>query len=134
MYNKMVIERFQNPKNAGAMHGANAIGQVGGIAGSDLMKLYLKINDSGKIEIAKFKVFGCCVSIAAMDVACDLIVGKDIENALKVTNKDILKVLCDVPDHKMQCLVLAEEAIRAAIQDYYDRVEKETKKSLKKAR
>ena len=115
MYSKMVIEKFQNPKNAGAMHGANAIGQVGGIAGGDLMKLYLKINDKGVIEMARFKAFGCCVSIAAMDVACDLIAGKDIESALKVTNKDILKILCEVPDHKMQCLVLAEESIRAAI-------------------
>ena len=134
MYSKSVLDRFQNPKNAGGMHGSNAIGQVGGISGSDLMKLYLKINDKLVIESAKFKAFGCCVSIAAMDVACDLVVNKSIEDALKVTNKDILKVLGIVPEHKMQCLVLAEESIRAAIQDYYDKVEKETKKSLKKAR
>ncbi len=132
MYSKTVIDRFQNPRNAGGMHGANAIGQVGNAACGDIMKMYLKINDNGVIENAKFKTFGCCAAIASTDMACDLIKGKTIDEALKVTNKDVLKLLGELPPHKIHCSLMAEESIRAAIEDYYKRREKEIKKGSKK--
>ncbi len=133
MYSKTVIDRFQNPHNAGGMHGANAIGQVGNAACGDIMKIYLKINDNGIIENAKFKTFGCCAAIASTDMACDLIKGKTIEEALKVTNKQVLDLLGEVPPHKIHCSLLAEETIRAAIEDYYKRKEKESKQAMKKS-
>ncbi len=133
MYSKFVLERFQNPRNAGGMHGANAIGQVGNAACGDIMKMYLKITDDGVIENARFKTFGCCVAIVSSDVACDLIKGKTLEEALKVTNKEILDKLGELPTHKMHCSLLAEESIRAAIEDYYKRKEKESKQAMKKA-
>ncbi len=134
MYSKTVIDRFQNPRNAGGMHGANAIGQVGNAACGDIMKMYLKIDDKGLIENAKFKTFGCCAAIASTDVACDLVKGKTIDEALKVSNRDVLEILGEVPQHKIHCSVLAEESIRAAIEDYYKRREKETKQALKKSK
>lgn len=134
MYSKTVIDRFQNPRNAGGMHGANAIGQVGNAACGDIMKIYLKINDNGIIENAKFKTFGCCAAIASTDMACDLIKGKTIEEALKVTNKQVLDLLGEVPPNKIHCSLLAEETIRAAIEDYYKRKEKESKQAMKAAK
>ncbi len=133
MYSKTVIDRFQNPRNAGGMHGANAIGQVGNVACGDIMKMYLKITDDGVIENARFKTFGCCVAIASIDMACDLIKGKTIEDALKVTNKNILDMLGELPPHKIHCSILAEESIRSAIEDYYKRKEKKIKKETKLA-
>lgn len=134
MYSKTVIDRFQNPRNAGSMHGANAVGEVGNAACGDIMKMYLKINDNGVIENAKFKTFGCCAAIASTDIACDLIKGKTIDDALKVTNKQVLDKLGELPPHKIHCSILAEESIRAAIEDYYKKKEKETKKAIKKAK
>ena len=128
MYNKKVLAIFQNPKNAGGMKGANAIGKVGNAACGDIMKIYLKISDDGIIEDAKFKTFGCCAAIASTDVACDLIKGKTIEEALKVTNKQVFDILGDLPPHKIHCSVLAEEAIRAAVDDYNAKKAKSDKK------
>ncbi len=133
MYSKTVIDRFQNPHNAGGMHGANAIGEVGNAACGDIMKMYLKINDNGVIENAKFKTFGCCAAIASTDMACDLIKGKTIDEALKVTNKQVIELLGELPPHKIHCSILAEESIKAAIEDYYKKKEKEIKKSVKKS-
>lgn len=134
MYSKVVIDRFQNPRNAGGMHGANAIGQVGNAGCGDIMKMYLKINDAGLIENAKFKTFGCCAAIASTDIACDLIKGKSIEDALKVTNKDVVEMLGELPPHKLHCSLMAEQSIRAAIEDFYKKKEKETKAALKKSK
>lgn len=134
MYSKTVIDRFQNPRNAGGMHGANAIGEVGNAACGDIMKIYLKINDDGVIENAKFKTFGCCAAIASTDMACDLIKGKTIEEALQVTNKQVLSLLGELPPHKIHCSILAEESIKAAIEDYYKRIEKESKQAMKKSK
>lgn len=131
MYNKTVIERFKNPKNAGGLRGANGIGKVGNAACGDIMKMYLLINDEGVIEDAKFKTFGCCAAIASTDVACDLVKGKTIDEALKVTNKQVFDILGDLPAHKIHCSVLAEESIRAAVEDYYKKKEKESKKLAK---
>jgi len=131
MYSKKVLDIFQNPKNAGGMKGANAIGKVGNAACGDIMKIYLKINDEKVIEDARFKTFGCCAAIASTEVACDLIKGKTIDEALKVTNKQVFEILGDLPPHKIHCSVLAEEAIRAAVDNYYERLEKQDKKSNK---
>lgn len=127
MYSQQIIERFKNPKNAGSLRGANGVGKVGNAACGDIMKMYLKISDEGIIEDAKFKTFGCCAAIASTDVACDLIKGKTIDEALKVTNKDVFNILGTMPAHKIHCSVLAEETIRDAIEDYYKRKEKENK-------
>lgn len=131
MYNKTVIERFKNPKNAGGLRGANGIGKVGNAACGDIMKMYLLVNDDGIIEDARFKTFGCCAAIASTDVACDLVKGKTIDEALKVTNKQVFDILGDLPAHKIHCSVLAEESIRAAVEDYYKKKEKESKKLAK---
>jgi nitrogen fixation NifU-like protein len=127
MYNKKVLSIFQNPKNAGGMKGANGIGKVGNAACGDIMKIYLKINEDGVIEDARFKTFGCCAAIASTDVACDLVKGKTIEEALKVTNKQVFDILGDLPPQKIHCSVLAEEAIKAAVDDYYEKKDKKTK-------
>ena len=133
MYSKVLMERFQNPKNAGGMHGANAIGEIDSKECGDLVKLYLKIEDNNMIENAKFKVFGCCATIASADVTCDLIKGKSIDDALQVTNQNVISILGDLPANKIHCSILAEESIHAAIEDYYKRKEKEAKKAIKKA-
>lgn len=127
MYNKKVLSIFQNPKNAGGMKGADGVGKVGNAACGDIMKIYLKINENEIIEDARFKTFGCCAAIASTDVACDLIKGKSIEEALKVTNKQVFDILGDLPPHKIHCSVLAEEAIKAAVDNYYEKKEKKTK-------
>ncbi len=130
MYNKKVLSIFENPKNAGGMKGANGIGKVGNAACGDIMKIYLLIED-GIIKDAKFKTFGCAAAIASTDVACDLIKGMTLEDALKVTNKQVFDILGDLPPHKIHCSVLAEEAIKAAVEDYHKRLVKENKKSAK---
>ncbi len=128
MYNRFIMERFQNPKNAGGMHGANAIGEVKNEGCTDITRLYLKINDNNTIENARFKTFGCIASIVSADVTCDLVKGKTIEEALSITNQDILKVMGEIPENKIKCSIMAEESINSAIEDYYKRKEKEAKK------
>ena len=128
MYSKEIIDRFKNPKNAGSLRGANGVGKVGNAACGDIMKIYLKINENNVIEDAKFKTFGCCAAIASTDVACDLIKGKTVDEALKVTNKEVFNILGTMPAHKIHCSVLAEETIHDAVEDFYKRKEKENKK------
>lgn len=132
-YNRFIMERFQYPVNAGGMHGANAIGEVVKENCQDLTRLYLKIDDKSVIENAKFKTFGCCASIVSADVTCDLVKGKTIEEALQITNQDVLKIMGELPEGKERCSIMAEETIQSAIDDYYKRREKEAKKALKKA-
>ena len=130
-YNRYIVERFQYPTNAGGMHGANAIGEVVKDNCTDLTRLYLKINDKNVIENAKFKTFGCCASIVSADVTCDLVKGKTIEEALSISNQDVLYIIGELPDKKAYCSVMAEETIQSAIDDFYKRKEKEAKKALK---
>ncbi len=130
MYNKSVIARFQNPKNAGLIKNANGVGEVGNAKCGDIMRIYLKIED-GVIMDAKFKTFGCVAAIVGADYACDKIKGKKVEDALKVTNEQILKEMGEVPQNKIHCSVLAEEVIHEAIKDYYKKLEKEQKKEKK---
>lgn len=131
MYSAQIMERFKNPRNAGGLRGANGIGKVGNASCGDIMKIYLKIDEDGIIEDARFKTFGCCAAIASTDVACDLVRGKTLAEALTVTNRQVFAILGDMPPHKIHCSVLAEEAIHAAIEDYYKKKEKESKKASK---
>lgn len=132
-YSKTILERFQNPRNSGGMHGANAIGNIENAKYGDFLKMYFSVNNNGVIENAKFKACACCGSIACLDVACDLVKGKNLDDALKITKEDIKKVVGDLPYNKEHCVSLTEETIRATIQDYYERQEKETKKAIKRA-
>lgn len=128
MYNSKVMEIFKNPKNVGSLKGANGIGKVGNAACGDVMKIYLKINDNGIIEDAKFKTFGCAAAITSTSVATELIKGKTIEEALQLKNSEIIEYLGGLPAQKIHCSILAEEAIRAAVEDYYKKKEKAAKK------
>ncbi len=134
MYSKTVLDRFQNPRNAGVISGASASGEAGNSACGDVVKMSLKVSEAGMILSAKFKTFGCSASIAASDVACDLIKGKTIDDALKITSSDILNVLGELPAHKMHSAILAEEVIRNAVEDYYKRKEKATKAAIRKSK
>lgn len=128
MYNPKVMEIFKNPKNVGSLKGANGIGKVGNAACGDVMKIYLKINDNGIIEDAKFKTFGCAAAITSTSVATEMIKGRTIEEALQLKNSEIIEYLGGLPAQKIHCSILAEEAIRAAVEDYYKKKEKEAKK------
>lgn len=131
MYNEIVMERFQNPRNAGIIISADGVGQVGNVRCGDIMKIYLRI-EKGVIQDAKFKTFGCVSAIASTDVACDMIKGKTVEQALKVTNQDVINELHGLPDVKIHCSVLAQEAIADAVNDYYKKLEKEKENQKKK--
>ena len=118
MYTEKVMKRFQNPKNIGEIRGASGIGAVGNTSCGDVMKIYLRVDENEIITDAKVKTFGCAAAIASSDVAVDLIKGKSIDDALKVTNQDVLDILGDMPTHKIHCSVLAQEAITEAVKDY----------------
>ena len=120
MYTEKVIDHFTNPRNVGELADANAVGQVGNPVCGDIMKMYLKIED-GIIKDAKFKTFGCCAAIATSSVSTELIKGRTIDDALKLTNKEVIDELGGLPPQKIHCSVLAEEAIKKALSDYYIR-------------
>lgn len=128
IYNEKVMELFKNPMNMGELRGANAVGQVGNVACGDIMKIYLKINDNGIIEDAKFKTFGCVAAIASSSMATELIKGKTIEEALNFDNNEVIKALGELPVHKVHCSVLAKEAIEDAINKYLKKQERAKKK------
>lgn len=132
MYNDKVMEIFKEAKNAGIITGAEAVGKAGNVKCGDIMKIYMRVDKSGVIKDAKFKTFGCVSAIASTDVACDLIKGKTIEEAGKITNRDVLKVLGELPSQKIHCSVLAQEAIEAAIVDYHKQLEKKLKVKSRK--
>ena len=120
LYSEKVMDHFKNPRNVGKLDDADGIGEVGNAKCGDIMKIYLKIKD-GIIEDVKFNTFGCGSAIASSSMATELIKGKPISEALELTNKAVTEALDGLPAHKMHCSVLAEEAIRAAIKDYYDK-------------
>ena len=117
MYSEKVMDHFSNPRNMGEIPNADGIGEVGNAKCGDIMKMYLKI-DNGIISDVKFKTFGCGAAIATSSMATELIKGKKIEDALKLTNKAVIEALDGLPALKIHCSVLAEEAVKAAILDY----------------
>ena len=120
MYNEKVMDLFMNPKNVGEVENYDAIGTYGSPVCGDMMQITLKVED-GVIADAKFKTFGCGSAIASSSMATEMIVGKTLEEALKVTNKDVLEELGGLPGPKIHCSVLAEQAIKSALSDYYTR-------------
>ena len=120
LYSEKVMDHFKNPRNVGKIEDADGIGEVGNAKCGDIMKMYLKI-DNGIITDVKFNTFGCGSAIATSSMATEMIKGKSIDEALKLTNKAVVEALDGLPAHKIHCSVLAEEAVKAAIRDYYDR-------------
>ncbi len=120
LYSEKVMDHFMNPRNVGKIDDADGIGEVGNAKCGDIMKIYLKIENDIIVDV-KFNTFGCGSAIASSSMATELIKGKPLSQALELTNKAVAEALDGLPAHKMHCSVLAEEAIRAAIKDYYDR-------------
>ena len=120
-YSEKVLDHFTHPRNVGEIEDANGIGEVGNAKCGDIMKIYLKVSDDGIIEDVKFKTFGCGAAIATSSMATEMVKGKSLEEALKLTNKAVAEALDGLPPVKMHCSVLAEEAIQAALTDYYTR-------------
>jgi len=118
MYSAKVMDHFANPRNVGEIADANAIGEVGNAKCGDIMKIYMKIEDN-IIKDIKFKTFGCGAAVATSSIATELVMGKTVDEALKITNKAVISALDGLPPEKIHCSVLAEEAIRAAIINYY---------------
>ena len=120
LYSDKVMDHFTNPRNVGEIPDADGVGEVGNAKCGDIMKMYLKIKD-GRIDDVKFETFGCASAIASSSMATELIKGKTVEDALKITNKQVVDELDGLPVHKLHCSVLAEEAIKAALADWYKR-------------
>ena len=120
LYTETVMDHFTHPRNVGEIPDADGVGEVGNAKCGDIMKMYLKIKDN-RIEDAKFETFGCGSAIASSSMATELIKGKTIEEALAVTNKQVVDALGGLPAYKLHCSVLAEESIKAAVKNYYDR-------------
>ncbi|MBQ9844607.1 MAG: Fe-S cluster assembly scaffold protein NifU [Oscillospiraceae bacterium] len=120
LYSEKVMDHFRNPRNVGVIENADGVGEVGNAKCGDIMKIYLKI-ENDIIEDVKFETFGCGSAIASSSMATELIKGKSINDALTLTNKAVAEALDGLPPVKMHCSVLAEEAIRMALKDYYDK-------------
>ena len=117
LYSEKVMDHFRHPRNIGSIDDANGIGEVGNVKCGDIMKMYLKIEDD-VIQDVKFETFGCGSAIASSSMATELIKGKPVAEAMELTNKAVAEALDGLPDYKMHCSVLAEEAIKAALDDY----------------
>ncbi len=122
LYSEKVMDHFRNPRNVGVIEDANGIGEVGNAKCGDIMKMYLKVEDD-IIKDVKFETFGCGSAIASSSMATELIKGQPLSEAMKLTNKAVAEALDGLPDYKMHCSVLAEEAIKSAIEDYEKRKE-----------
>ena len=120
LYSDKVMDHFQHPRNVGKINDADGIGEVGNAKCGDIMRMYIKVKD-GVITDCKFNTFGCGSAIATSSMATELIKGKPISEALELSNKAVVEALDGLPAHKIHCSVLAEEAVRAAVKDYYDR-------------
>lgn len=120
LYSEKVMDHFTNPRNVGEIPDADGIGEVGNAKCGDIMKIYLKINGD-IIEDVKFETFGCASAIASSSMATEMIKGKSLSEALEVTNRQVVDALGGLPPHKLHCSVLAEEAIKSAVKDYYDK-------------
>jgi nitrogen fixation NifU-like protein len=120
LYSEKVMDHFMNPRNVGVIEDADGIGEVGNAKCGDIMKIYLKI-ENDIIADVKFETFGCGSAIASSSMATEMILGKPLSQAMELTNKAVAEALDGLPAHKLHCSVLAEEAIKAAIKDYYDK-------------
>ena len=120
LYSEKVMDHFRNPRNVGVIDNADGVGEVGNAKCGDIMKMYLKIDDDVVTDV-KFETFGCGSAIASSSMATELIKGKPVSEAMQLTNKAVAEALDGLPDYKMHCSVLAEEAIQSALDDYYSR-------------
>ena len=120
LYTETVMDHFTHPRNVGEIPDADGVGEVGNAKCGDIMKMYLKIKDD-RIEDVKFETFGCGSAIASSSMATELIKGKTVDEALAVTNEQVVDALGGLPAYKLHCSVLAEESIKAAVKNYYDR-------------
>ena len=120
LYSDKVMDHFQNPRNVGKMDDADGIGEVGNAKCGDIMRMYIKVEE-GVITDCKFNTFGCGSAIATSSMATELIKGKPVEEALELSNQAVVEALDGLPPQKIHCSVLAEEAVRAAVKDYYDK-------------
>ena len=120
LYSEVVMDHFMNPRNVGIIEDADGVGQVGNAKCGDIMKIYLKIENDTIVDV-KFETFGCGSAIASSSMATEMIKGKPLSDALQLTNRAVAEALDGLPAHKMHCSVLAEEAIKSAVKDYYDK-------------
>ncbi|MBE6921693.1 MAG: Fe-S cluster assembly scaffold protein NifU [Ruminococcaceae bacterium] len=120
LYSDKVMDHFMNPRNVGYIENADGIGEIGNAKCGDIMKIYLKIENDVIVD-AKFETFGCGSAIASSSMATEMIIGKPVSEALELTNKAVVEALDGLPAHKVHCSVLAEEAIKNALKDYFDR-------------
>ena len=120
LYSEKVMDHFTHPRNVGVIENADGIGEVGNAKCGDIMKIYLKIENDIIVDV-KFETFGCGSAIASSSMATEMIMGKSIHDAMKLTNKAVAEALDGLPLHKMHCSVLAEEAIKNALKDYFDK-------------
>lgn len=120
LYSETVMDHFRNPRNVGVIEDADGVGEVGNVQCGDIMKIYLKINE-GIISDVKFETSGCGSAIASSSMATEMIKGKPVAEAMALTNRAVAEALDGLPAHKLHCSVLAEEAIKKALQDYYER-------------
>ena len=120
LYSEVVMDHFMNPRNVGVIENASGVGEVGNAKCGDIMKIYLKIENEIIVDV-KFETFGCGSAIASSSIATEMIKGKSIHEALELTNKAVVEALDGLPAHKVHCSVLAEEAIKNALKDYFDK-------------
>ena len=121
LYSDKVMEHFRNPHNLGKLDDADGIGEVGNAKCGDIMRMYIKVDDEGIITDVAFNTFGCGSAIATSSMATDMIKGRPVEEAMELSNKAVVEALDGLPAHKIHCSVLAEQAVRAAVKDYYDK-------------
>ena len=121
MYSEKVLDHFQHPRNMGEIEGYNGMGMVGNAKCGDIMQMFIKVNDEGIIEDVGFKTFGCGAAVATSSMATEMIKGKSVDEALKLSNAAVVEALEGLPPVKIHCSVLAEEAVKAAVDDYRKR-------------
>ena len=120
LYSEKVMDHFKNPRNVGVIENADGVGEVGNVKCGDIMKIYLKIENETIVDV-KFETFGCGIAIASSSMATEMIKGQPIEKAIELSNKAVVEALGGLPPHKIHCSVLAEQAVKAAVADYYKR-------------
>ena len=133
MYTEKVLDHFSHPRNMGEVQDANGVGMVGNAKCGDIMQMFIKVNDDGIIEDCGFKTFGCGAAIATSSMATEMIKGMSIDEAIKLSNAAVVEALEGLPPQKIHCSVLAEEAVKSAIEDYYKRKNGEAPETEKTA-